>query len=106
VHSSDLVRAELAAASGKNSTHTDAAMAHELVVEFVVGAFMAVMNWWLDGGAKLPPRQIDAMFRRLAIEGAVPPYGHSPNRDNLQPRPRRPKSTNILNSGSGKFMSF
>jgi hypothetical protein len=30
---------------------------------------MAVMTWWLDGGAKLPPKRIDAMFRRLAAEG-------------------------------------
>jgi AcrR family transcriptional regulator len=68
---SDLVREELAATPGKNSTD---AMARELAVEFVVGAFMAVMTWWLDDGAKLPPQQIDAMFRRLATEGAIPSY--------------------------------
>jgi AcrR family transcriptional regulator len=28
--------------------------------------------WWLDGGAKLPPKRIDAMFRRLAAEGITP----------------------------------
>jgi len=28
-----------------------------------------VMTWWLDGGAELPPQQVDAMFRRLAIDG-------------------------------------
>jgi hypothetical protein len=33
---------------------------------------MAVLTWWLDGGAKLPPRQMDAVFRRLAIEGIDP----------------------------------
>ena len=63
---SDLVRKEFAAAAGKNSADV---VPRELVVEFIVGAYMAVLNWWLDGGAKLPPKQIDAMFRRLATKG-------------------------------------
>jgi AcrR family transcriptional regulator len=62
---SDLVRNEFAATTDKNS----ADVPRELVVQYVVGAFMAVMTWWLDGGAKLPPKRIDAMFRRLATEG-------------------------------------
>ncbi len=53
---SDLVRNEFAATVGKN----------------VVGAYMAVLTWWLDGGAKLPPKRIDEMFRRLAAEGITP----------------------------------
>ncbi len=63
---SDLVRSELAATAGKNSAD---AIPRELVVQYVVGAFMAVLTWWLDGGAKLPPQRIDAIFRRLATEG-------------------------------------
>ena len=63
---SDLVRNEFAATTDKNSADT---VPRELVVQYVVGAFMAVMTWWLDGGAKLPPKRIDAMFRRLAAEG-------------------------------------
>jgi AcrR family transcriptional regulator len=63
---SDLVRNEFTAIAGKNSADT---VPRELVVQYVVGAFMAVMTWWLDGGAKLPPKRIDAMFRRLATEG-------------------------------------
>jgi AcrR family transcriptional regulator len=63
---SDLVRDELHASAGKNP---NGAIPRELVVHYVVGAYMAVMTWWLDGGAKLPPQQVDAMFRRLAIEG-------------------------------------
>jgi AcrR family transcriptional regulator len=65
---SDLVRDELAATRGDNSSD---AMPRELVVQHVVGAFMAVLSWWLDGGARLPPEQIDAMFRRLVTEGIV-----------------------------------
>ncbi|HWF95674.1 MAG TPA: TetR/AcrR family transcriptional regulator [Xanthobacteraceae bacterium] len=63
---SDLVRGELAATARKNSAN---AIPRELVVQYVVGAFMAVLTWWLDGGAKLPPQRIDAIFRRLATEG-------------------------------------
>ena len=69
---SDLVRNELAAAATKKSAD---AIPRELVVQYVVGAFMAVMTWWLDGGAKLPPQHIDAMFRHLAIEGIMRSYG-------------------------------
>lgn len=72
---SDLVRDELAATvdqtGDKNSSD---AIPRELVVQYVVGAYMAVLTWWLDGGAKLPPQQIDAMFRRLAIEGITPSH--------------------------------
>lgn len=63
---SDLVRDELAATVNKTS---EDAIPRELVVQYVVGAYMAVLTWWLDKGAKLPPQRIDAMFRRLATEG-------------------------------------
>jgi AcrR family transcriptional regulator len=68
---SDLVRNELAATVRQKSVDV---ISRELVVQYVVGAFMAVMTWWLDGGAKLPPHRIDAMFRRLATEGIMPLY--------------------------------
>ncbi len=68
---SDLVRSELAATTGKKSAD---AVPREFVVQYVVGAYMAVLTWWLDGGAKLPPQRIDAMFRRLATEGIMPSY--------------------------------
>jgi AcrR family transcriptional regulator len=64
---SDLVRSELAATAGKNS----AEVPRELVVQYVVGAYITMLIWWLDGGAKLPPQQMDAMFRRLASEGIM-----------------------------------
>lgn len=67
---SDLVRVELAANAA--DTSSDAAP-REFVVQYVVGAYMAVLTWWLDGGAKLPPQRVDAMFRRLASQGVMPP---------------------------------
>jgi AcrR family transcriptional regulator len=68
---SDLVRNELAATVDKKSVDI---IPRELVVQYVVGAFMAVMTWWLDAGARLPPQRIDAMFRRLATEGIMRSY--------------------------------
>jgi hypothetical protein len=44
-------------------------MPREFVVQFIVGAYMSVLTWWLDGGTKLSPQQMDAMFRRLATDG-------------------------------------
>ena len=41
----------------------------EFTVQYLVGAFMSVMIWWLDGGAKLAPQQVDAMFRSLTMDG-------------------------------------
>jgi AcrR family transcriptional regulator len=68
---SDLIRNELAATVDKNSADV---IPRELVVQYVVGSFMAVMTWWLDGGVKLPPQRIDVMFRRLATEGITGAY--------------------------------
>jgi AcrR family transcriptional regulator len=63
---SDLVRAELAPDAVKN---TKDAVPREIVVQFLVGAYMAVVTWWLDRGQKLPPERMDAIFQRLANQG-------------------------------------
>lgn len=68
---SDLVRDELAATAATESQNV---VPRELVVQYVVGAYMAVLTWWLDRGAKLPAQRIDAMFRRLATEGVRRSY--------------------------------
>jgi hypothetical protein len=68
---SDLVRDELVVIPGKKSADT---IPRELAIQYFVGAYMAVLTWWLDGGAKLPPQRIDAIFRRLATEGIMPSY--------------------------------
>jgi AcrR family transcriptional regulator len=59
---SEIVRRALPA-SGQDSAH------REFMVRHVVGAYLAVLTWWLDGGAKLPSAEMDAMFRRLANDG-------------------------------------
>ena len=63
-----LVRDELAVTVDKGSKER---IPNELVVQYVVGAYMAVMTWWLDSGATLRPQHIDAMFQHLAFEGVA-----------------------------------
>jgi AcrR family transcriptional regulator len=60
------VRRELAEAAKEKSPD---ALPREVVAQFIVGAFMSLLTWWLDGGAKLPAQRVDAIFRRLATEG-------------------------------------
>jgi AcrR family transcriptional regulator len=67
---SDAVREELAAIAGTGSADV---IPRELTVQYVVGAFMAVLTWWLDKGAKLPAQRIDTMFQQLALEGITSP---------------------------------
>lgn len=43
----------------------------EAVVQFVVGAFMSLLTWWLDSGAKLPAERLYAMFRDLVTGGVA-----------------------------------
>jgi AcrR family transcriptional regulator len=65
---SELLRRELASNAGAASAD---AMPRELVIRIVVGAYMTVLTWYLDSGAKQPPYRMDAMFRRLAMEGLL-----------------------------------
>jgi AcrR family transcriptional regulator len=39
----------------------------ELRVQFVVGAFLTVLDWWLERKPGLSPGEVDAMFRRLVL---------------------------------------
>jgi len=58
----EIVRKELAA-------HPATVRDLELTVQFLVGAYMSVLTWWLDRGAKEPPQTIEAAFRELAFGG-------------------------------------
>ena len=70
---SDLVRDELAATANKGAEGAGSPPARSRG-PVCRGPYMAMLTWWLDGGAKLPPDRIDAMFRRLAIEGVMPAH--------------------------------
>jgi AcrR family transcriptional regulator len=39
----------------------------EIEVQFVAGAYLAVITWWLDRGATETPAEIDARFRLMAL---------------------------------------
>jgi AcrR family transcriptional regulator len=51
-----------------------------LAVEYIAGAFMSVLSWWLEHGGKLPPEEVDRIFRRLVSEGLAPEVGLRSNR--------------------------
>jgi len=61
----ELVRADLAARSKKPAKPHET----ELAVQFIVGAFMSVLTWWMDRGAKEDPAEVDRLFTRLATDG-------------------------------------
>ena len=61
----EIVRADLT----RKVPHLGRGHSSELIVQFVVGAFMTVLTWWLDRGARETPQEIDKAFRELAMEG-------------------------------------
>jgi hypothetical protein len=38
----------------------------EVRVRYVVGAFMAVLAWWIEHKVRIAPMEVDAMFQRLS----------------------------------------
>ena len=63
---SELVREELAPA-GRDPGGD--ALLEDFTTAYIVGAFMAVMDWWMKQGMALPPQRIDALFQRAVAEG-------------------------------------
>jgi AcrR family transcriptional regulator len=41
----------------------------EIVVQYLVGAFVGLFGWWAERNATLPPAELDRMFQRLAATG-------------------------------------
>jgi AcrR family transcriptional regulator len=69
---SELVRMDLPAAQGNGG------VPRELIVQFVVSAFLTLLSWWLERKPGLTPLQVDAMFRRLVLDGIGPRIGTAP----------------------------
>ena len=67
--------AELAHAELKMLGFRGAAAQRDLAAEYVAGAFMAVLTWWLDRGAELPPQEVDGIVRRLVMRGLAAELG-------------------------------
>lgn len=47
------------------------ALLRDFTIAYIVGAFMAVMDWWVKQGMALPPQRIDALFQRAVAEGVT-----------------------------------
>jgi AcrR family transcriptional regulator len=62
----EIVRSELATGATGNAGDMSS---REIAVQFLVGAYMSVLTWWLDRGAKEPVEEIDRAFRDLALGG-------------------------------------
>jgi AcrR family transcriptional regulator len=62
----DLARNDLAAMG-----MTRQSAQREMLTQHITGAFMAVMTWWLDAGARLSIDEVDDAFRRVVMKGLV-----------------------------------
>jgi AcrR family transcriptional regulator len=72
--------ADLAALDLKALGFKGAPEQRSLAAQYIAGAFMAVLTWWLDQGAKVPPQEVDDIFRRLILRGLAAELGpRSPN---------------------------
>lgn len=63
---SDLVRTELEALADGGSGEV---IACEVAVQYTVGAYVAVLTWWLERGAEPSPEQMNEMVRGLTARG-------------------------------------
>ncbi len=59
----DLVRADVLSLCHR----TQLSSYDDLSVQYVVGALMSVITWWLDRNIKLSPEEMDARFRQMTL---------------------------------------
>jgi AcrR family transcriptional regulator len=60
----DLIRQELGSRSGLRAIKQ-----RELAIQYLSGAFMGVLTWWLDHGARPGLEEVDEQFRELVTRG-------------------------------------
>jgi len=48
----------------------------DVSVQFLAGAYMSVLGWWVDSGTKHTPEEMDRMFRALATGGVIGGLSH------------------------------
>ncbi|MFL5802066.1 MAG: TetR/AcrR family transcriptional regulator [Roseiflexaceae bacterium] len=46
-----------------------------LVADYMAGAILTMLRWWLDNGMPYPPEQMDAMFQQLVLPGVQATLG-------------------------------
>jgi AcrR family transcriptional regulator len=64
----DLVSQDLAAIA---PAANDGQIPRSALIQFVVGALMSVLAWWMDRKSRLSPAEVDTIFRRLTIPAIV-----------------------------------
>jgi AcrR family transcriptional regulator len=60
---SEIVKREM------STVQEDEAVPQDVRIQFVVGAFLTVLTWWLERRPRLTPFQVDAIFRHLVLNG-------------------------------------
>jgi AcrR family transcriptional regulator len=50
----------------------------EIVAEYLVGALITLVHWWLDQGRPYAPEQMEAFFQKLAMPGVRAVLPHRP----------------------------
>lgn len=63
----DVVRAELQTIMPQRGTRVP----QEVIVHYVVSAFLGLLIWWLDGGLPCTAAEVDRMFHTLTIPGVM-----------------------------------
>lgn len=53
-------------------TAPESAFERDLRIRYLVGAFMEVLIWWLERGARETPEQVEELFRELSTRGLAP----------------------------------
>lgn len=51
----------------RSRRHTRLAVPPELLSHFVVSTYVSVLTWWLNSTNPVPPKDIDAAYRRLVL---------------------------------------
>ncbi len=63
-----LVRDEVARLAPHDGSAT---IPSEIVVQYIVGAFLALLTWWVDDERHYTAEQMDALFTRLTLPGVL-----------------------------------
>jgi hypothetical protein len=53
--------------AGKRRARADGAVSADLLAQHVATTFVLVLNWWVESGSSLTPREVNELFRRLIL---------------------------------------
>ena len=61
----ELLRKEIGPGAGESLFE------REFRLRYLAGAFMAVLSWWVERGAREAPEQVEDLFRALSVSGRM-----------------------------------